>query len=180
MLVAEARFRLGLDHVLVVPTGDPYHKEVASGPDAARRLELARAAFRDDPGVTVTAIEVERHGPSHSCDTLEAITTHSPDSRFHFLMGADAALGFGSWHRPERILELARVAVAPRSEIERSRLKTVFGAFGEADRLELFEMPRIDISSSLVRERIGTGEPFRHLVPENVADIIENGGLYGK
>ncbi len=167
-----------MDRVIAVPTGDPYHKERRPEPGAGVRLELAEAAFADVPSVTVSPIEVERAGPSWTCDTLEAIDAQSPDSQIHFLMGADAALGLGSWHRPDRVLELARVGVAPRSEVERSRLEDVFDRLRGSDRLDLFEMPRIDVSSSLVRRRIAAGEPFRHLVPAAVARMIDNGVLY--
>ncbi len=176
--MAEATWRLGLDRVIAVPTGDPYHKERRPQPDAETRFGLAEAAFGEHRSVTVSRLEIERAGPSWTSETLEAIDTRFPDSQIHFLMGADAALGFGSWHRPERVLELARVGVAPRSEVERSRLVEVFAGLDGADRLDLFEMPRLDISSSLVRQRIEAGEPFRHLVPAAVSRMIDNEDLY--
>lgn len=176
--MAEARWQLRLSRMIVVPTGDPYHKDSVRGQDVGARLRLAEAAFGGEPETSVSRIEVERSGPSWTCDTLEEIEARFPDSQIHFLMGADAALGFGSWHRPERVLELARIAVAPRSEVERSRLEEVFAGVGAAPPLEFFEMPRMDISSSLVRRRAAAGEPFRHLVPAPVAEIIDNEDLY--
>lgn len=164
--------------MIVVPTGDPYHKERRAEPDASVRLKLAGEAFRDQPSVSVSPVEVERPGPSRTSDTLEAIRSRFPDSPIRFLMGADAALGFGSWHRPERVLELARIGVAPRSEVERSRLEEVFTGLDGGDRLDFFDMPRMDVSSSLVRQRIAAGEPFRHLVPAAVARMIDNEVLY--
>jgi len=179
VLVAEARWRLGLGRGVIVPTGDPYHKEHDPAADGPTRVALAEAAFAGDEAVSVSPIEVEREGPSWTCETLEEIITDLPDSQPHFLMGADAALRLESWHRPERVLELARVGVAPRDEIERFELESVFDRLGAADRIDLFEMPRIDVSSSLIRSRVAAGEPFRHLVPAAVAEMIDNEGLYG-
>ena len=40
-------------------------------------------------------------------------------------------------------------------------------------------MPRIDLSSSLVRQRAASGRPIRYLLPDKVADYVEAEGLYG-
>ena len=93
-------------------------------------------------------------------------------------MGADAACGFSEWKRPERILELARIAVAHRSGTERETVEEVFSGLGADDRLGWVKMPRIDISSSMVRGRAEAGQPLSHLVPEAVAEMIENEGMY--
>jgi nicotinate-nucleotide adenylyltransferase len=53
------------------------------------------------------------------------------------------------------------------------------GTLPASERLEFFEMPRIDISSTLVRSRIAEGLPVRHFVPDAVADEIATAGLYG-
>lgn len=186
VLAGEARWRLGLEQVLLVPTGDPYHKEVVVDPGPAVRLALVEAAIRGQVGLSVSAIEIGRDGPSYTCDTLEQIAKLNPDSEIHLLMGADAALGFGDWRRPERILELARVAVAPREGAAREEavalkgVEPVFEGLGAGDRLELIGMPPVGISSTLVQDRLRKGEPYRHLVPVGVAEMIESEELYGE
>jgi nicotinate-nucleotide adenylyltransferase len=179
ILLAEAGWRLNLDRIIAVPTGEAWHKRVEEAPSGRTRLALAEAAFGPADGIEVSATEVTRDGPSYTCDTLEEIHSSSPDSQIYFLAGSDVALGIADWHRPERVLELASFAVAPRSDYARDSVSQVFERLGADDRLEFFEMPRVEISSSLVRDRIGAERPWKHLVPHGAAEMIENEELYG-
>lgn len=177
-LVEEARRQLGLDLVVIVPTGDSYHKQPESDPGPEVRFRLAEAAFAGLDGVEVSAIEIEHAGPSYTYATLEQIAEDNPDSEIHLLMGADTARGFGGWQRPERILELARVAVIPRPGVEEEEVVEVFNRLGGSDRLKYLEVPAAGVSSSDVRERIASGAPYKDLVPPAVAEIINNEGVY--
>jgi nicotinate-nucleotide adenylyltransferase len=179
VFLGEARWRLGLSRVIVVPTGDAYHKEPESDPGSEARLRMTEAAFSKVEGVEVDRTEVRKPGPSYTCDTLEVIAGRNETSEIHLLMGADAALGFAGWHRPERILELARIGIAPRPGTGRAEVETVFAGMDADDRVDFIEMPEVDISSTLIRRRLDAGEPFRHLVPTAVAQMIENEDTYG-
>ncbi|MBK8294725.1 MAG: nicotinate (nicotinamide) nucleotide adenylyltransferase [Solirubrobacterales bacterium] len=178
-VIDAARDQLGLDRVIVVPTGDAYHKDSAGEPGAAVRLRLAEAAFAALDGVEVSSIEINRDGPSYTCDTLEEIVDLSPDTEIHLIVGADAAKNFAGWHRPQRILELGKVAVAPRSGIAREDVESVFAGLGAGERVEFLEMPEVAISSSQIRQQIAGGEPVGHLLPAKVAQMIENEDRYG-
>jgi nicotinate-nucleotide adenylyltransferase len=179
VLLAEAGWRLNLERTIIVPTGEAWHKATVGSPAGSVRMALAEAAFGPVKGLEVSASEVEREGPSYTCDTLEEIQSLNPDSQIFFLAGSDVALGVGGWHRPERVLELAKFAVAPRSDVARQAVTDVFESLGASNRLEFFEMPRIGISSTLVRERIASNRPWKHLVPHEVAEMIDNEDLYG-
>lgn len=178
VLAGEAKWRLGLGEVLLVPTGNPYHKEVLADPGGRARLAMVEVAIEGLDGLVASAIEIERPGPSYTYDTLERIAELRPDSEIHLLMGADTALGFGDWHRPEAIVELARVAVVPREDIEQVEVERVFEALGATDRFEYIGMPPVGLSSTLVQERLRAGQPYRHLVPAGVAEMIEREELY--
>ena len=177
-VVEAARRQLGIDLFVIVPTGDAYHKEPESDPGPEVRFRLAEAAFAGVDGVTVSRQEVDRPGPSYTYATLEQIAEQNPDSEIHLLMGADTASGFGGWQRPERILELARVAVVPRPGVGEEEVVAAFEGLGGSDRLEFLSMPAAGVSSSEVRERIASGSPFEDLVPQAVAEIINNEGVY--
>jgi nicotinate-nucleotide adenylyltransferase len=177
-VVDAARRQLGLDRVFVVPTGDAYHKESESDPGPELRLRLAEAAFGAVEGVSVESAEVDREGPSYTYVTLEEIAAENPDSEIHLLMGADTARGFGGWTRPERILELARVAVAPRRDVAEEEIRADFDRLGAGERLEFIDMPAADLSSSLVRDRIAAGQRVGDMVPAAVLEIIDNEGVY--
>lgn len=178
--VVEAAIRqFGLDRVIVVPTGRAYHKDSESDPGPGTRLAMARAAFGGMKGVAVSPVEVERKGPSYTYVTLEEIASENSDSEIHLLMGADMARGFGGWKQPERILELARIGVAPRSDVSRDEVVATFEPLGAVDRVSFIDMPTVDLSSSLVRGRIGAGKTVSDVVPAAVAEMIDNEGVYG-
>jgi nicotinate-nucleotide adenylyltransferase len=177
-VVEAAVEQLGLDAVVVVPTGHAYHKKAEADPGAALRLRLAEAAFSDCGSVTVSSSEVDREGPSYTYVTLEQIARENPDSEIHLLMGADTARDFDGWKRPKRILELAHVAVVPRPGVDRSEVSGVFESLGGSGRLSFLEMPTTGVSSSEVRERVASGGAYAELVPAAVAEIINNEGVY--
>lgn len=179
VFIGEAMWQLGLSRVIVVPTGDAYHKESETDPGPEARLRMTEFAFSNVEGIEVDRTEVRREGPSYTCDTLEEIAGRNETSEIHLLMGADAALGFNGWHRPERILELARIGIAPRPGIGQEEVETVFAGMDATDRVDFIEMPEVDISSTMIRRRLDAGEPYRHLVPAAVAQMIENEDTYG-
>jgi nicotinate-nucleotide adenylyltransferase len=176
----EARAQLGLDRVVLMPVHTPPHKEAVddSGPEA--RLALCRAAIAADPGLEVSALEVERGGPSYTVDTLRALHGLREGDELTFIVGGDMASSLPDWREPEAVLELARVAVAEREEHRRQEIAERVGALnGAQERVVFFTMPRLDISSSDIRRRVAEGRPVRWLVPGGVADEIEHRGLYG-
>ena len=178
ILVAEALWRLDLDGVRIVPTGEPYHKESAWDPGREERLALAREAFSGEPSCEVSDIETRRSGPSFTVETLREIAAEEPEVELFLLLGADAALGLPGWRSPDEIFELARVAVAPRPGVDRGEVEAAIAEVGGGEEVTFFPMPRTDITATLIRERIGAGEPFGHLVPQRVAERICERGLY--
>ena len=183
-LVVEAAIaQLGLDRLIVVPTGDAYHKDPESDPGPEARCALARGGFRRaSTARRVSPVEVDREGPSYTYVTLERIAGDNPDSEIHLLMGADTASGFGGWKRPERILELARVAVvARRPDVSREEVEVVFEAAGglrpgrPSSRCPrsgpfLEPGPRADRGGTAGRAA---------WCPPAVAEMINNEGVYG-
>ena len=122
---------LGLDQLVLIPTGVAPHKRIEPEPGPPVRLELARLAARVR-GISVSDLEVDREGPSFAYRTLELLADELPGSELIFVMGADVAAGLESWRRPERVLELARIAVAERPGIERADVDATLGRLGAA------------------------------------------------
>ena len=175
----EALAALELDRVLLVPVHTPPHKEMEGDPGAAARVELCRLAVADAPGLEVSTLETDRPGRSYTVDTLRALHDADPGNELTFIAGADQACGLPDWREPAALLELAELAVAEREATRREdvleRLSVLPGAAG---RVRFFAMPRVDVSSSLVRGRVAAGRPIRWLVPDAVARAIADGGLY--
>ncbi len=116
-LAQEALWQLGLDEVVLVPTGEAPHKRIVDDPGRELRLAMTRLAAADDARFSVSTVEVDREGPSYTYETLELLGRERGDTELVFVMGADAAVGLESWRMPERVVELARLAVARRAGV---------------------------------------------------------------
>ena len=177
-LAQEAAWQLGLEEVILVPTGHAPHKRIAEDPGREVRMEMTELAAADDDRFSVSAMEVEREGPSYTYETLEALAEDRADRKLVFVMGADAAVGLESWRNPERVVELASIAVARRAGISDTEVAATMRSLGCEGRATMLEMPQFGVSSSAVRERAGQGRPLRYLVPDAVAELIEDRGIY--
>jgi nicotinate-nucleotide adenylyltransferase len=178
-LARHARSELGLSRVVMIPASRSPEKQGEEDPGAERRLEMCRLLSREQP-LEVCALEVERGGTSYTVDTLRAISSRNPHDELTFIVGADVAATLPSWREPRELLELADLAVAARPGTDRSRvfeaLERIDGASGVEPRF--LEMPPIDVSSSIVRERAAAGEPIEELVGADLARYIAGHGLY--
>ena len=179
LLAGEAIDALGLDELVLVPTGEAPHKRISPEPGPQVRLEMARLAAEGAEGLTVSELEVGRDGPSYAFRTLELLADERPGSQLTFVMGADVAAGLEGWRNPERVLELARVAIAERPGFDRSEADEALARLGAEERAASIEMPAVGVSSSMVRARVAAGRTIRWLVPEPVAELIRERGLYG-
>lgn len=182
---------LGLERVLLVPVSEPPHKPVsADDPGPRHRLELCRllasatdVGARGQTAVEVCAIEVRRGGRSYTADTLGELRERLPGVPLTLIMGAEMALTLPSWRRPREIVRAARIAVAERvapaggAPARERVLEAVRGIDRGAD-VAFLRMAPVAVSSTLVRERLGRGEPVAELVGEAVAAYIERCGLY--
>ena len=163
-LARAAREYFDLDDLVVLVAERPGHKEVQL--DAETRLKLAQAAFPDD--------EVEPDPHERTVDMLRAGRWREP----LFLIGADQFADFLTWKDPEGVLALSRIGVATRPGYPRERLDTVLRQLSQPDRVELFEIEPVEISSREIRDRVSRGESVAGLVPPAVAELIESLGLY--
>jgi nicotinate-nucleotide adenylyltransferase len=158
-LAAGARRELGLEGLRVHVVADPGHRDVHAS--AADRLRLADAAF---PGEDV---RLERH--AYTVDALDA----DPPGDAVFVVGADEGRAFPTWKDPEGVLRRVRLAVGTRSGYQQPDLVARYG-----DRVVFFEIDSPAVSSSDIRERIARGEAIDGLVPQAVAALIAELGLY--
>lgn len=174
----EAHAQLGLDRVILMPAGVPPHKEAIGDPGAEARYAMCRAAVEGDERFAVSRLEIDREGRSFTVDTLRALHDHDPQDDITFIVGGDMARSLPSWREPEAVLSLATLAVAERAQDARAQIEAAIAPLAGAQRVRFFDMPRIDVSSSLVRERVAAGRPIRWLVPDAVAQRIGQGGWY--
>jgi nicotinate-nucleotide adenylyltransferase len=178
VLAQEAASQLGLDRVLLVPTGEAPHRRIDPEPGPRLRLEMAGLAARDDELLEASEIEVAREGPSYSFRTLELLRDQRPDQELTFLMGADVAAQLEQWRDPERVAELARLGIAGRPGTALDETEAALERLGASGRADFIHMPEIGVSSTQIRRRIAQGRPVRYLVPDPVATLIAERGLY--
>jgi nicotinate-nucleotide adenylyltransferase len=176
---SEAASQLQLERVLLTPVARAPHKEAEHDPGPQERLELCRLAVAGDERLDVCDLEVRRGGASFTVDTLRELHARTPEEELIFIVGGDIALGLPSWHEPEAVLGLATLAVAERAGAGRSDVaERLRASFPDAAPPVFFDMPRLDISSSQIRRRVGEGRCIRYLVPDLVGERIARGRLY--
>lgn len=175
----EAFSQLELDVVVWVPLGDAPHRVIENDPGADARFEMVEMTIACDERFSISRIELDREGPSYTVDTLRELHERSPEDELFLILGGDQALALPSWHEPEAVLDLATLAVFGRGSSTRNAIQITIGRMRGAERVRFLEMPRIDISSTLVRRRAAAGKPIRYLVPDKVANFIGAQSLYG-
>jgi nicotinate-nucleotide adenylyltransferase len=174
----EAYVQLHLDSVMLIPARNPPHKPVADEPGPEHRLMLCRLAVEADDRFAVSDAEVGRSGPSYTVDTLQELYSQAPETELFLIVGGDVAAGLPEWHQPERVLTLATLAVAKRRGTPRASVTAAMERLRGGERTRFFQMPRIGLSSTMVRRRVRAGLPLSYIVPESVAGYISEHGLY--
>jgi nicotinate-nucleotide adenylyltransferase len=166
-LARAAIAELGLERLLVLVVAEPGHRGVAAPAEA--RLELARLAFADVPEAEV---ELDRHAR-----TVDSLEERRPEDAV-FVVGADELADLRRWKRPDRVLELVRLAVAMRPGVPDGELREARAGSPAPDRILFFALEPVSVSSTEVRARVARGEPIDGLVPPAVAAEIARLGLY--
>lgn len=172
--------QMWLDVLLVIPTGDSPHKKMSDGATARERLRMCELAFEGMEGVIVSDMELRRNGKSYTVDTLEEL--YDNDRRLFLLCGTDMLLTLDKWRDPDRIFELCYpVYIRRESDIaldEEIVEKVTYYRNKYGKNVVKLKAPVVEVSSSLVRERLEGGEDISDLVPEKVAAYIKEKGLY--
>lgn len=166
----DVRAALELDRVLLIVAGDPWQKRGRVVASAADRLALVEAAVEGVDGLEASAVEIERNAPSVTADTLEGLA--APDRELFLVLGSDAVANMPTWRRLEDTRHLATVVVVERAG-DRDATPP-----GPGWRVERVRIPRLEISSTDVRDRLAGGRPVDGLVPPSVIRTIEARGLY--
>jgi len=171
---------IGLDRVLFMPAAQPPHKRTEGMTSATDRLLMTRLAIAGDDAFELTAIEMERPGPSFTIDSVDELQrVYGAGAELFLLMAADSLAQIDTWREPDALLERIEWVVGPRPGVtlpDRSELEDRFGA--GASRIHLLTGPSLDVSSTQVRERVAAGHAIRYLVPRGVEELITERGLY--
>lgn len=170
---------LDLDGVLLMPTFVPPHKLREQMASAEHRLAMCRLAAQKHPILQVSDLEVIRGGASFTVNTLEELSHRYPDTKWHLIVGADMFVTLRTWYRFDDIARMAVLCTVPREGTDTARVT----AYAEQLRLDGAECyvdaePVMNVSSTLIRERIANGEDLDGLVPPEIVDYIADNGMY--
>jgi nicotinate-nucleotide adenylyltransferase len=160
-----------LDRVLFMPAGDPWQKTDRPLTPAWQRLEMARLAVADVDGFDADDREIDREGPTYTIDTLNSFPA---EEELFVIVGADAAVGFPTWHRSGEILDRAVILVMPRPGTEMAKVRETL------PEATLLRMASLDISATAIREMAAIGASYRFLVPPEVYQYVEANRLYAQ
>jgi len=169
-----------LDRVLFMPAAQPPHKTDVRLSRATDRLLMTRLAIAGNPLFELCPIEMERPGPSYTIDSVDELERLYPDAtRLYLLMAADSLAQIDTWREPDRLLERIEWIVGPRPGQPPPDRAGLVARFGErAARIHLLDGPSLDVSSTVVRQRVAAGHLIRYLVPRGVEELIVERGLY--
>ena len=165
ILARAAMEELGLDRVIFVPANISPHKTASVPAGSEDRLEMVRLAIAGEPGFEASDCELLRPPPSYMVDTLRELKARHPDDDLCLLIGADNVAKFETWHEPDEIRRLARIAVLDRAQATADCGWPVIRKF-------------VEISSTDIRARVAAGRSIRYLTPDAVCDYIAVNGLY--
>lgn len=175
LVIAEhAREQLGIDIVLFIPSYVPPHKKEVPVSSPQDRLKMVDLATRDNPHFQTIDFEIKQKGKSYTLYTLQHISEVFNVKRHELFLflGADNYINFHKWKAPEAIYDMCRLAVADRPDISVEQIPHQF------DKVEWVYAPKIQISSSAIRNRRLNHQSIRYLLPNTVKEYIEYKNLY--
>ena len=169
-----------LENVLVMPSGQPPHKENSTISDEKHRSTMVKLAIAGNKHFEYSDFELKRKGNIYTADTLELLTSKYPDTHFYFILGEDSLLDIEKWYEPARIMELCSIVVTHRNDGDDTVLNKHIDYLKckyNAD-ISKLDVPLIDISSTNIRERVSQGKTIRYFVNSEVENYIYKNNLY--
>ena len=176
----EVTARLNLAEILFVPAGQPWLKTDVPITTAEHRVQMVRLAITEQPYFKLSALEIERAGPSYTVDTIDQLQGQLGDEdELFFILGWDSLAELPQWHQPSRLIKMCRLVAVPKVGYPPPRLKSLERVIpGLSQNVMLMDKPEIDVSASEIRSRVAQGLSIRHLVPEPVDKYIKQHRLY--
>lgn len=178
LILADTAYKaLGLDKVVFVPSGNSYMKENVL--ETSKRVEMVRLAILDYPQFEMSMIEAESRKNSYTSETLERLTEENPDTCYFLIMGADSLFQMEKWLEPEKIFSLAKIVCAVRDSCGIDEIKQKGEELSSRGAEIIYlDMPKVEISSTDIRDKVKRQLSIASEVPARVADYIKRERLY--
>ena len=172
-ILEHCRNEFSLDRIIVVPTGEPPHKDSCRA-SALHRFNMCRLAFE---GCEVSDYETKKTGYCYSADMLEHFKKMYENDELYFIIGGDSLDYIDKWYQPERIFRAADIIVADRIGSDEDSAKKQVEKFG--GKVHIAHNAIVKISSTRIRKCIEEKLPFEQFVGEKVFGYILENNLYG-
>tara|TARA_S200000501_G_scaffold68598_1_gene60399 strand:- start:2468 stop:3052 length:585 start_codon:yes stop_codon:yes gene_type:complete len=176
LIVAQTIFEAeNFDQIVFVPAYQPPHKNGMKISPVDQRLEMLNIAIKENPNFIISDLEIERKGLSYSIDTIMDYKKQNNlnSNELFYLMGSDSLRQFKKWKDPKMIIDESRVIVAIRPGFRPSDIPNWILA-----KIQFASIPRIEISSTTIRERWISDKTIRYMVTESVWQYINKNKLY--
>lgn len=167
IIAEEVRYQMQLDEIWFIPTNIPPHKKEAST-DKQHRVNMLKKATESNRFFSIHTIEVEKEEKSYTIHTIKELKSIYPGYEFYFIIGADMVEYLPKWHQIESLQKLITFIGVGRP-----------GYSEEAEGVIQVNVPQLDLSSSMIREKIKNQEPVQYFMTENVYQYIKENKLYG-
>lgn len=174
----EAKNQLNLDKIIFMPVGSPPHKRNSNVLGASLRYNMVKEAIQGYEGFTISDYEIRKQGYSYTFETLEYLK--NDDNKLYFITGADCLLDIEKWKSPERIFEVSDLVVFSRGGYKKEELLIQKDKINKKynTNVNFLDIIDLEISSSIIRERIKTGKRVDFFLPESVLNFIIDNNLY--
>ena len=188
LIIAEqTRDALSLEKIIFVPNGSPPHKNY-SYTDISHRLNMLKLAITDNSNFEVSEIEINKSTPGYTVDMLQELKKIIQKD-IYFIIGADSLINIKTWHQYEKLLSLANFVVFPRvlanfnetnlaSNIKYLKDWIINNLTVSLDKFFFIDFPVLEISSTIVRQKILEKRSINYLVPAKVIQYIYEENLY--
>ena len=176
----EAKETLNLDKVIFMVAGNPPHKKESPVIDSNYRYDMVKMAIKDYSGFEISDYEIKKNGYSYTYETLQYLKSLDDVSEVFFIAGADSLMDIEKWRNTDLVLKNCTFVAFNRGEynkdileLQKSKLEEKYNA-----KIILLNVANIDISSSMIRERIAEGRRVDFFLPEGVMKYISENNLY--
>lgn len=179
ILALEALFQLKLDTLQWILTPAPPHKKNRSITPLNHRLEMLKHIVDRYPVIEISQVDLRRDPPHYAADTVEILKRDNPTAKIIYIIGEDSLRDMPDWFEPARFLAaIDQLAVAPRPEVNTDLRELDQVLPGIKDKTVFISGVMLEISSSVIRERINQQAPYEHFLPDEVAAYIKNNSVY--
>ncbi|GAB3795232.1 nicotinate-nucleotide adenylyltransferase [Virgibacillus kimchii] len=169
IIAEEVRQKMELDDVWFMPSYTPPHKDGAKA-SPKDRIKMVELATDSNPYFKVNTIEFERTGHSYTYDTMKLLKENYPSQDFYFIIGADMVEYLPKWHKIEALIKLIDFVGVKRPGYKLDSIYPIID----------IDIPMVEISSTLLRQRLQRRESIAYLTPDKVYSYIEEKRLYAK